>query len=412
MTINVPVQGRPALHKARVTQPSRKGKKAWRKNIDITEHDAALEDRSNEKRLGGKRLHEIANDSLFVIDAQGDDKERHKLRHFRLRIDEILKPDSKLAPLRPQEPKAGAGTKRKLSKAELQKVEKTKAKLARTVDAKAKPSEPSSVADPWAPSAEEADPVAVNDYLAPVRTVPVKRPRTFDRRAPSSLAPSVTPSDPGTSYNPTFEDHQRLLQQAVDVEVAKEKQREQVQQKLAYPPELDLLPEDAEIASLGGEESVDDAGGLEDEAVGSQSAQKRLTKSEKNKRKRKLEAAAEEESARLRKKQAREIAVLPSLLKEIKKKEKANARKQAVPRKDESDPKRLGPYKLKEPSLDLHLTEELSESLRALKPEGNLLKDRFSGLQKRKLIEPRVRVVRSRKYKLRTYEKPAYRFLS
>lgn len=33
----------------------------------------------------------------------------------------------------------------------------------------------------------------------------------------------------------------------------------------------------------------------------------------------------------------------------------------------ESDPKRLGPYKFKEPSMDLNLTEELSESLRSIK---------------------------------------------
>ena len=45
-------------------------------------------------------------------------------------------------------------------------------------------------------------------------------------------------------------------------------------------------------------------------------------------------------------------------------------------------------------------------------PDGNLFKDRFIGLQRRNIIEPRVRVVRSRKYKQKFFEKPSYRFLS
>jgi len=74
MTVQQPVSGRPAKHAARTTQPSRKGKKAWRRNIDNADADTALEDRANEQRLGGKRLAETASESLFVIDSKGDDK--------------------------------------------------------------------------------------------------------------------------------------------------------------------------------------------------------------------------------------------------------------------------------------------------------------------------------------------------
>ena len=43
--------------------------------------------------------------------------------------------------------------------------------------------------------------------------------------------------------------------------------------------------------------------------------------------------------------------------------------------------------------LDVQLGEDLSETLRALKPEGNLFRDRFLSLQQRALVEPRVPVL-------------------
>ena len=53
--------------------------------------------------------------------------------------------------------------------------------------------------------------------------------------------------------------------------------------------------------------------------------------------------------------------------------------------------KRIGRLRYEEPELDLKLSSELTSSLRTLKPEGNILTDRYKSLQKRNLIEPRVR---------------------
>ncbi|EMP28701.1 Glioma tumor suppressor candidate region gene 2 protein [Chelonia mydas] len=44
-----------------------------------------------------------------------------------------------------------------------------------------------------------------------------------------------------------------------------------------------------------------------------------------------------------------------------------------------------------DPDLEVQLSTELAESLRTLKPEGSVLRDRFKSLQKRNLIEPRER---------------------
>lgn len=55
--------------------------------------------------------------------------------------------------------------------------------------------------------------------------------------------------------------------------------------------------------------------------------------------------------------------------------------------------KRLGKHIVPEHNIDVQLGEDLSESLRQLKPEGNLFKDRFLSMQQRALIEPRSLVL-------------------
>jgi nucleolar protein 53 len=70
-------------------QPSRKGKKAWRQNVDI---------KQIEKQLDEKRTEDISGDiktrELFVIDTAGS-----KSTLKPLRIDQILKPTSAIPSL-------------------------------------------------------------------------------------------------------------------------------------------------------------------------------------------------------------------------------------------------------------------------------------------------------------------------
>ncbi|CAG8638653.1 6789_t:CDS:2, partial [Paraglomus occultum] len=53
-------------------------------------------------------------------------------------------------------------------------------------------------------------------------------------------------------------------------------------------------------------------------------------------------------------------------------------------------PKKIGKYRVPKLPIDVQLSEDLSESLRTLKPEGNLFVDRMTSLQQRSIIEPRV----------------------
>lgn len=67
------------------------------------------------------------------------------------------------------------------------------------------------------------------------------------------------------------------------------------------------------------------------------------------------------------------------------------------------------PYSLPEPPLELILPDELQDSLRLLKPEGNLLKDRFRNILVRGKMETRKPIQQAKK-KRRTYtEKWTYK---
>ena len=67
---------------------------------------------------------------------------------------------------------------------------------------------------------------------------------------------------------------------------------------------------------------------------------------------------------------------------------------------------RLGFRRFEAPDIELKLSDEIEGSLRLLKPEGSLFDDRFKSLQKRNIIEPRLRAqpLAKRKYKLKEFE--------
>lgn len=53
-------------------QSSRKGKKAWRKNVDIVDIERGLEEAREEERVTGGKLAERRNEALFEVDVTGD----------------------------------------------------------------------------------------------------------------------------------------------------------------------------------------------------------------------------------------------------------------------------------------------------------------------------------------------------
>ena len=57
---------------SQVRQSSRKGKKAWRKNVDMADVDRAMEEAREEERVTGGKVGERRNEALFEVDVTGD----------------------------------------------------------------------------------------------------------------------------------------------------------------------------------------------------------------------------------------------------------------------------------------------------------------------------------------------------
>lgn len=74
-----------------------------------------------------------------------------------------------------------------------------------------------------------------------------------------------------------------------------------------------------------------------------------------------------------------------------------------------AQPRRLGRHMAKAPEMEVKLPDELMPSLRQMKPEGNMIKDRIYSMVRRNMLEHRERTKRSRDYKTKKYQNRAHK---
>ena len=72
-------------------------------------------------------------------------------------------------------------------------------------------------------------------------------------------------------------------------------------------------------------------------------------------------------------------------------------------------PVRLSNYKYEPQEIEIKLSDELTGNLRNLKQEGSLLEDRFKSMQRRNMIEVRVKQKVVKKLKRKTFEKRSHK---
>lgn len=197
--------------------------------------------------------------------------------------------------------------------------------------------------DPWA---DDEDPTPYDDpqfdYLE--KPKPKVEPDTL-RRAPISLAangkpiPSVKTPDAGISYNPTFEDWDRLLQEQGQKEVEAEKKRLEDEQK---EQEKRRLKEEAK--GDDGEVKSDDESaweGFESEYETPEWLNKkrprRKTKAERNKANRRKEAERQAKWEEKQKKKEEQVAEAKELVTQTKEKEHQRKLQPPVDSSDEEE---------------------------------------------------------------------------
>ncbi|XP_051521636.1 ribosome biogenesis protein NOP53-like isoform X2 [Myxocyprinus asiaticus] len=415
-------------------------KKNWNKYSDINDVEEFLDDVRLQERVTGGLISEKTDDSLFFVDTGAKEKDTKpqttvkKGKHSKpLRIDLILQPDSHIpAPkdvLAFQQPNAKKQRRMAEKSAKLASMgvlprREKLLKLRRAAAAAGVPVKERPVAnnnpergfyDLWsASSPETADPY----YLEQTKKKLVKRPSKLNEKP--SVLPAVEVIAPGGSYNPDFFSHQELLREAHEVEVKKLKAEEKLVRQLAvkedtateestFKEQVEGLIEEQEMEPE--HEQPDMA--AEDSVTGPTATQEKKTerqrKREKAERIKELQRKAERQFIDRR----QQLFQLRSIHASLKERElmtkRRQAQRKALQEAQKSMPRRLGRLKFQAPDLDVQLSNELASSLRGLKPEGSILKDRFKSLQKRNLIEPRERAKFKRKHKLKYTEKRAFR---
>jgi nucleolar protein 53 len=432
---------------AQPKQPSRKGKKAWRKNVDVSEVQEGLEALREEIVQGGP-ISEKPSDELFTVDTIGSEeiKKKHKLQKP-LTVDKILAQrsavravDSRKRPVSSikrttdgiLEPSGKRQKQDWVSKKDVTRIKDSLQRGSHLTRTRLEEDE-SPAFDLWSEGAVVTTvpskgamvrqvPVELAEYVAPVRA----------KVAPGSLKQAPTPMtasgrpvravrDPnsGSSYNPTFEDWDAALTKKGEKEVEAERKRRaaamaeaEKEAKIAAASLDDVnYQTDPESAWEGFETDREDL---------SLKAKRpeRKTQAQRNKIKRRKEAesqARHEQQMANKKKQAKQIeealkggnVVLAEKMIEAAEQYSSDSEDDSTLRR-----RRLGNAPIPEKALEVVLPDELQESLRRLKPEGNLLNDRFRNLLVNGRLEYRKPILQSKKPKRFVTEKWSYKDFS
>ncbi|EWC48622.1 hypothetical protein DRE_01844 [Drechslerella stenobrocha 248] len=418
-------------------QTSRKGKKAWRKNVDITEVTTGLEQTRTEIIEGGIIV-EKADAELFAIDTTGSTSIRQK--HFRsvkpLKVDEILNARSAVPALINPKKRAGPSgieigdgilptkkhRKNGISYKDLARLRR----IADGSDAAKDGVKTSSAAegkqelyDPWGDAVSDAEDTAAKQNELKMSFVekqkPLNAPVTLKHapvgivREGEEVVPAVRLPDPGISYNPEFEKWDELLTREGDKEMEAEKKRLAAEEEERRILELAAI-EDEEDEEEEEEESDEESDPENPELV--KKMPQRKTPAQRNKVKRRQEAerlSRHHAKNEVHKKQIEALKDLRKMLDLTTVRDTTVAKRKALtPAKRLVRRRKFDKDLLPQAPLELQLPDELADSLRRLKPEGNLLRDRYRNLRERGLIETRVARER-KKPKTKTTEKWSYK---
>lgn len=422
-------------------QPSRKGKRAWRKNIDIADISSGIEAARNESVItGGKGLlADAPADLLFQTDVSGDLGIKQKVLrdHGNLKVDEILAQRSAVPALttrkRLSDDSASLSKKRKTAQVSRKEIERLRqVAFGGPSNAVAQTSLDNEIYDPWdVPPPPEPKPE--QSYIEAPK--PIREPGTL-RHAPISLTvsgkavPNVRRPSAAKSYQPVATDWLDALEAEGAKAVAKEKARllaaEKEAERLArIHASAEEAEKDRENDMLSEYESEWDGFQSDmDDATLKKKRPQRKTPAERNKinRRKAAERLARHESRmKQRDEQAKKIE---AIRKEVEAKEYAKSSLKhfkvqnpgSVVSEDEDSEeeqlrkRRFGQRPIPEGPLELVLPDELEESLRRLKPEGNLLNERFRNLIVQGKIEARPRPLGQQKQrKVKVTEKWSYK---
>ncbi|XP_051845221.1 ribosome biogenesis protein NOP53 [Antechinus flavipes] len=420
----------------------RNKKRGWRRLAEEPlgkEVDTFLEDVRLQERTAGGLIAETPDENLFFVDTGHKEKDLKINQDLKKSwTDQVLESQSKVPTpkniLAHQVPN-GKKLKRKqrlwehlAQQGKLpREVRKAQARLRQPPKPKTKPSDPAETSgrpfyDLWAEDNPLDRPLVGQDtfFLEQTKKKAVKRPQRLQTKPSQAPAVEVIPS--GGSYNPSFQDHQALLREAHEVELQRQKVEEKLSRQLAFPT-VDKAPtEESEFKEIceGLLEESDGETPAEPEGEGEADSQtqrppgpEKKTEQQRRREKEARKLKAQQAAERAAKKRRQEVFQLRGIRLQVAQRLAELARRRERRRlkrlAEDEKPRRLGRLKYQAPDIDVQLSTELADSLRKLKPEGSILRDRFKSFQRRNMIEPRERARFKRKYKVKLVEKRSFR---
>lgn len=393
-------------------QTSRKGKRAWRKNIDISDVEASIEAKREEIRALGVEAAELSSGELFQIDTTGDDKLVKNLNIKPSKADEIIANKLRVpAVVHPKAKKAQGVSSKEVHR--LMKVAGKVQGVTRSLAALEKKGlAVTEVYDAWeAPKKAENIPDILKQKSSISYTPATVVPKTLKEDA--IVVKEVNPiPHAGKSYNPSLISWKMLINEEYFKEKSKEDQRIALQEYQEHIRGLIETLDEEEEKSEGEsdeEEEEEDGDSKNDRvSVNAPVVNKKKTRAQRNRQKRhmeqeKLRAELAELKARIK-----ELQNLNAIEQEVEKKVQKTEEKKTK-KKRRTNLKLGTKYHVMDDAVEVKLSDELTDSLRKLKPEGNLLYDQMRVLQSKGKIETRLPVNKKRRYTPKVTEKWSYK---
>lgn len=367
----------------------------------LTQVEDFLEKRTREERHGLAKVEKLADADLFTVDATGQEANEEAKRVTRkelarskmTRSQAIIQASAKADPVGVQ-----AYARKRVPK-ELQRSKELV--VVSSVEDKALTIPKEGEYDLFSKTAEEFD----------LKRKSIVAVQTRKKRLRKAAAVEIDAA--GCSINPEFEAHQESLAEAVAAEMRKQYDKELLPvappktvewEDYEHRDELERLLVDEDDTSDSDSES--DASASDDDGPGARPSKKKTIK-DRNREARSKALQKELDAKRQEKKQRRDLANLRQIEEEVNEyevelKDRLERRRADMEELINSQPPRLGKHKFKPMPVQVLTTDELKASggsLRLLKPTNVLAVDRYKSLQRRGIIEPRVRTLKTGKQK-------------
>ncbi|QPG74194.1 hypothetical protein FOA43_001518 [Brettanomyces nanus] len=383
-------------------QPSKKGRKAWRKNIDLDDIEKKLEERRVELIEQGKPVEELESNELFYIDDEADDKISEKMKRDHVKVlksTEILSNKSKVPAVANNR---ADGRKRKvegISKREIHKLMRLAGRELGVSSAQARIEKDGLINmkayDLWGKDEESSlqpsekkqrkIPEILRKFNGNSYTHATVVPETMKMPPIKVREVEIIPHE-GKSYNPAFDSWRELINRESFKESSKEKQwlaLKEEQKRIQYL--IDNFDDEADIVSDSEEEKPENETDYK-LSVNAVTETKIKTRAKRNKEKRFKQKNKLLKEIRSLKDTIKQIEHLPEIMKMQEEREKEQAKRdfkleaqQREKRRVEQGKKKLGSkYTIREGPLEVKLSDELGDSLRKLKPEGDLFLERMN----------------------------------